>query len=409
MIACTPTQCQRGPGCSWCSPVPTLRPEGGESRTGLEPPACVPSSPCGNCDQCTDSEESRFLYAVRRKLRDLKASAAAKKLFAEQAGDTSSGKGFSYANVAELLDQGIPEAPQPDYLTRRDGVALFYAGKVNTLFGDPECGKTWIALGAITAVLYGGGKAAFIDLDHNGRNEIVTRLLMLGTPKEALRDPECFRYCEPEDAEELVWYAADIASWAPNLAVVDSLGELMPMLGLSSNSPDDYSIGNRKVLTRIANSGAGVIAIDHLPKDDDAREKGQIGTIGKKRAANGVTLRVTVKDQFTPGVGGSANLTIHKDRPGGLRKHSPQGKNAPAGRFVMSEGMDGVDWYVTKPDAACSDDPQRSAKRNDADIAELDGLAPPPRSQRDVKERMGWSSDRAMKALKTWRDLREPE
>jgi len=33
-------------------------------------------------------------------------------------------------------------------LRRADGQCIFYAGKVNVLYGDPECGKTWIALAA---------------------------------------------------------------------------------------------------------------------------------------------------------------------------------------------------------------------------------------------------------------------
>lgn len=351
-----------------------------------------------------DEEEQKIAYVVKRKLRDLKAAAKAKLLFAQEVGETPCDTtGFRYADTAALLDEGIPEPPAPDYLHRQDGVALFYRGKVNTLFGDPECGKTWIALAAIAVVLDNGGKAAFIDLDHNGHGEIVQRLLILGAPKEALRDTQRFRYCEPEDAEELVWYAADIASWAPDVAVVDSLGELLPMLGLSSNSPDDFSIGNRKVLSRIASSGTAVVTIDHLPKDDDAREKGQIGTIGKKRASNGVTLRVTVKDQFTPGKGGSASMTINKDRPGGLRKHSPQGKNAPAGRFVMTEENGVVNWWVTKPEAVQT----AVEKSTDGDVAELDGLVPAPRSKKDVQDRLKWGSDRAMRALKTWRELRE--
>lgn len=370
---------------------------------GTNCPRCAPQVE-GWTAEPDDEEQSRLDYAIKRKLRDLKASAKAKLMFAAEAGESSpTSGGFRYADTAALLDEGIPEPPAPDYLHRQDGIALFYAGKVNTLFGDPECGKTWIALATIAAVLNADGKAAFVDLDHNGHNEIIQRLLILGAPKEALRDPQRFRYCEPEDAEELVWFAGDIATWAPQVAVVDSLGELMPMLGLSSNSPDDFSIGNRKVLSRIANSGAAVITVDHLPKDDDAREKGQIGTGAKKRASNGVTLRVTVKDQFTPGQGGSANITINKDRPGGLRKHSPQGKNAPAGRFVMSEVNGVIDWWVTKPEATAT----TAEKTSVGDIAELDGLVPAPRSKKDVQDRLKWGSDRAMRALKTWRELRE--
>lgn len=308
----------------------------------------------------------------------------------------------AYGDVAALLSGGLPEPPRPQVLRRVDGVALLYRAKVNVLFGDSESGKTWIALAAMVAVLNAGGRVAFVDLDHNGMEEMVTRLLALGARPAELSILERFRYCEPGDAAELEFFVTDLAEWAPDVAVADSVGEILPMLGLSSNSPDDYTVGNRKVLTPLADAGAAVIAIDHLPKDDGARLKGQTGTLAKKRAINGVSLRVRVKEQFTPGVGGSADLTISKDRPGGLRGHCPPGRDAPAGRFVMEARADGtLDWRVTVP----AERPSGSVR--DEDLAELDGLLPAPRSQRDVQNRLNWGGTRALNALQKWRELRE--
>jgi hypothetical protein len=309
-----------------------------------------------------------------------------------------------YGDVAALLAGGIPPPPAPVLLRRDDGNCLLYAGKVNVLFGDPECGKTWIALAAIVEVLNAGRRAAFIDLDHNGMAEVVNRLLMLGARPADLGDMDRFRYCEPEDGDLLVITVADLRRWRPAVAVVDSIGEVLPILGLSSNSPDDYTSANRRIMTPLATAGAAVVCIDHLPKDDAAREKGQTGTLAKRRTINGITLRVTVAEPFAPGQGGAASMTVAKDRPGGVRAHCPMiGKNQPAGRFVMEAQQDGtVRWHVTTPREMPADAP-------DADIAELDGLDPPPQSQRDVQERLKWGSNRAMNALRRWRDLRKSE
>jgi hypothetical protein len=308
-----------------------------------------------------------------------------------------------YGDVAALLAGGIPDPPQPEIMFRTDANALFYTGKVNVLFGDSESGKTWIALAALVEVLGSGGRVAVIDLDHNGMAETVSRMIALGAKPDVLADLDRFRYCEPGDAAELDFFVADLAAWRAWAVVADSLGEILPMLGLSSNSPDEYTAANRRVLTPLAASGAAVIAVDHLPKDDGAREKGQTGTLAKRRSVNGVSLRVTVRDQFTPGCGGSASLTISKDRPGGLRGHCPAGKNAPAGRFVMTDDGDGaLSWIVTVPTVA---EPPGGAP--DEDIAELDGLVPPPKSQRDLQERLNWGGTRALAALRKWRDLRE--
>lgn len=310
-----------------------------------------------------------------------------------------------YGDVAALLADGIPDPPQPDILFRSDGYALFYRGKVNTLFGDSESGKTWIALAAMVEVLNAGGKAAVLDLDHNGMAETVTRALRLGAKPADLADPNRFRYCEPEDAHELIWFVRDIAAWAPDLAIVDSLGEVLPMLGLNSNSPDEYTKANRTVATPLARAGAACVTIDHLPKDDGAREKGQTGTLAKKRAINGVSLRVTVQEQFTPGFGGAANLTINKDRPGGLRGHCPPGKNAPAGRFVMVDNGDGMTWHITTPPSVA---PKGTGPRvSDADIAAVLGLPADQRTKRKVQDHLSWGSDRAVKVLQRCRELGE--
>lgn len=307
-----------------------------------------------------------------------------------------------FVDVAAILNKGIPPPPKPVLLTRVDGHSLFYASKVNVLFGDPECGKTWIALAAVEEALRVGRKASVIDLDHNGAGEILTRLMLLGAKPGVLGDPDRFRLAEPEGADDLIQVVHALKSWRAAVAVVDSLGELVPMLGLNSSNPDDYTSAHRRALTPLATVGAVVIAIDHLPKGEESRERGQTGTMAKKRAINGISLRVIVAEQFAPGRGGAASMTIEKDRPGGVRAHCPvAGKNQPAGRFVMTPGPGNtLTWRVTEPRAATGSDLVR-----DEDVAELDGLVPPPGSKRDVQDRMKWGSDRANKALKAWRDL----
>jgi hypothetical protein len=309
-----------------------------------------------------------------------------------------------FVDVALILAKGIPPPPKPVLLTREDGHALFYAAKVNVLFGDPECGKTWIALAAVVEALKAGRRAAVVDLDHNGAGEILSRLLALGAMPAALGDPDRFRLAEPEDADELIRVVAAVRDWRAAVTVVDSIGELLPLLGLSSNSPDDYTQAHRRALTPLAKAGAAVIVIDHLPKSDDARSHGQTGTMAKRRAVNGVSLRVSVAEPFAPGRGGAASMTVEKDRPGGVRAHCPVGgKNQPAGRFVMTTRADGtIDWKVTEPRVSGSADMVR-----DADVAELDGLVPAPTSKRDVQDRLKWGSDRSQKALARWRELRE--
>ena len=312
-----------------------------------------------------------------------------------------------YVDVAALLDGGLPDPPEPVLLHRDDGRAIFYAGQVNLVFGDPESGKTLVTQAAATEALRADRRVAIVDLDHNGPDATVWRLLDMGAPENRLRDPARFRYVEPEDKLHLLAVVAGLREWRPAVAVVDSIGELLPVMGLSSNSPDEFTTAHTRVLKPLAMAGAAVLAIDHLPKDRETRASGPTGTAAKRRAVGGVAVRVTVDQPFAPGKGGSAYLTVNKDRHGGLRRWCPvePGKEPVAGVFQIEPGEHDIRWSVRAP-ATGEAPPQDRA--DPADLAELDALDPPPTSVRDVKDRLRWRSERATVALRQWRSRRSP-
>lgn len=235
-----------------------------------------------------------------------------------------------------------PAAEPPTYSHRTDGHALFYTGKVNGIFGDPEGGKTWLAQTAIVEALDHGGTAAMIDVDHNGPNHTAARLLLLGARLTDLADPTRFRYYEPEDAEELNAAVADITRLAPHVVVIDSLGEALPMLGTSTNDGDEVTAAMRNLCTRPASAGSCVITIDHLPKSHDARATGYaIGSIAKKRMIRGAYIRAEVRQQPTPGGIGRITLRIEKDTTGELHKTSP-------GKYAGTLTLDSTAEHTTR-------------------------------------------------------------
>ena len=317
-----------------------------------------------------------------------------------------------YFDVAALLAGELPPAPAPKFGLRDDGVPIFYAEQVNLVFGDPEGGKTWVCLWCAATELMSNPQARVLvlDLDHNGAAATVTRLLNLGVPKEVLADLNRFRYIEPEDNREVRDIVEDMADWQPTIVLVDSLGELLPMFGSSSNSADDFTLVHTRVLKPLARTGAAVLLVDHLAKGSDSRTFGPGGTGAKRRAIGGVSLRVRVENAFTPGKGGSAFLSVNKDRHGGLRRHCPTGDREPlAGIFKLHAFADEVlEATIAAPkdgERAPADfaigaaDPQRL----ETDVAALSELDPKPRSQRDVIERMKWGGSRAAEALRAWR------
>lgn len=305
-----------------------------------------------------------------------------------------------FVDVAALLSGGLPEPPQPIVLTRLDGQPLLYPGQVNIVFGDPESGKSWLCYAAAAEALAAVRRVLIIDADHNGAAQILSRLVALGVSPTVLANAELFRLAEPEDGEHLLAVVAEGRAWRPAVAIADSIGEIVPMLGYSSNSPDEYTRAHRQVLTALARAGAVVLGLDHLPKNDDARRHGQTGTLAKRRAVGGVSLRVTLREPFAPGRGGAAALSIAKDRPGTVRAVCPVvGTEQPAGIFVLEPTPDGgLRWYITAPTMA-----DLGEQVSDEDLAEIDSLDPPPISVEDVRRRLQWRKARAVLALRVWR------
>ena len=239
----------------------------------------------------------------------------------EPADDASSGTARPpYRDLSALAGSGqMPERPLPEFLTRADGgLSLFYRGRVNRVFGRPENGKTWLPLAAGAELLREDvGAYAHVDLDHMG-DEVVRRLALLGVPWDVIGDPARFRLYEPGDRRELADAVADLVAWVPDLAALDSVGELLPLVGANSNDPDHLSAANRHYVQPIADAGSGVVLLDHMAKyagDGD----GPTGTDAKGRPIRGASYHARTVRDFAPGQGGALRLTLDKDTTGSVR------------------------------------------------------------------------------------------
>ncbi len=134
------------------------------------------------------------------------------------------------------------------------------------------------------------------------------------------------------------------------MAVIDSLGEVVPLFNGSSNSPDDFTGVHTRIVKPLALAGAAVICIDHLAKGAESRSHGSTGTAAKRRVVGGASIRVKLLEPFTPGKGGKALLTVNKDRHGGLRRNCPTGDREPvAGTFTLTTVHDLTTWEVKAP------------------------------------------------------------
>jgi hypothetical protein len=262
-----------------------------------------------------------------------------------------------FHDLAWILTGEPPVQAPPAYVLRTDGHALFYNGKVNGVFGDPESGKTWLAQAAVVEALNAGGTAAMIDVDHNGPDHTAARLLLLGARPAAIADPDRFRYYEPEEADELLAAVDDITRRRPDVYLLDSLGEVLPMLGVKSIDNDEITAALRRTCTPPAVAGCCVITIDHLPKSTEARGTGYaIGGTAKKRIMRGSYLRTEVRTQPAPGQVGRITLRIEKDTIGELRKVTPGGY---AGTLILDSTQPHVTtWSVERDEIPTGPDGQ---------------------------------------------------
>lgn len=325
-----------------------------------------------------------------------------------------------FFDVAAMMAGGAPARPRPRWVHRTDGMALFYAGQVNLVFGDPESGKSWLVLCGLAESLADGGRAVVIDLDHNGPEATVQRLLDLRVDADVLSDPDRFRYVEPDDAAHLLAVIRACVAWRPDVAMVDSVGELLPIFGYSSNSPDDFTAAHAKVLKPLARAGACVVAVDHLAKNRESREQGPTGTAAKARAVGGSSIRVEVVDAFAPGRGGKARLTLRKDRHGSLRAACPSERGEPYAGLFRLEALDGgkLRWFVYSPEEA----PESAARptegptsRGAMTVAEaLDKLDELPEADRPratvkaIQQALGCSNSLASDVAKALRERPVP-
>ena len=260
-----------------------------------------------------------FLKDVSEAFRDLESLPGA-----ENTGEGRESLGDTFSDLSWVLTGERRPPLQPEYLHTDLGHALFYAGRINGMFGDPETAKSWISQTTIVQALHRGDRCVYLDIDHNGAEEIAERLMLLGANPTKIGDPAWFRIYEPEDRNGLIAFLTEMARWQPRVAVIDSLGELMPMLGAKSIDNDELTTAMRAVLKPLAHKiGACVITIDHLPKGQDSRGSGYaIGGIAKKRIIDGAYFSCEAIDPPAPGHIGKIRLTIEKDRHGQVRANA---------------------------------------------------------------------------------------
>lgn len=225
--------------------------------------------------------------------------------------------GFELADVAGLIEGGL-DPEDADFLTRTDGKALLYAGKMHMFQAEPTSGKTWLALAAVLELLEVGGSAVYLDYEDAPKG-LLGRLLALGADPDAVR--ERFRYaqiigpCGPPERAELFALLSDLN---PDLVVIDGVAEALARDGLSEDSATDFVGWVERLPRPIARTGAAVLLLDHVAKDKENQGRWARGTGAKLGVIDGASYHVKVATPFSRRRSGIIRLVIAKDRPGGV-------------------------------------------------------------------------------------------
>lgn len=225
-------------------------------------------------------------------------------------------------DLTDVLN-GTYQAPEPTIGKRDDGIGLFYPGRMHSVVGESEGGKTWFALMAVASELRDGRAVVFIDFEDDAPG-VVGRLLALGANIDDVRAR--FAYVRPEDPFTAGWNRQELGQalhdLQPALTVVDGVTEGMAMHGMELKDNTDIAKFGRMLLRPIAELGPAVVTLDHVVKDKEGRGRYAIGGVHKLNGINGAMYVLENRKAFGIGCEGKSTVRIAKDRPGQLRKHA---------------------------------------------------------------------------------------
>ena len=206
----------------------------------------------------------------------------------------------------------------PALLTRSDGATIFYAGKINTIFGEPGMAKSWVALETAIQALENGGRVLWWDFEDKPdtmyrRAKAMGKLdLITGENVAFIKDNNILEL----DEDGLPNFALTCAiEWLVeggiySVVIIDAAE--------SSGAPSDGSPvtewGKEKIQP-FASRSIGALILDHVPKQRKERPRGAIGSQHKLAKIDGAAIAISGK-AWTKTQDGALILRLEKDRQG---------------------------------------------------------------------------------------------
>lgn len=277
--------------------------------------------------------------------------------------------GWTFSDLTPVLD-GTHKPAQPVVGARDDGIGLFYPGRVNGIQGESEAGKSWVALISCLTELNRGCHVVYMDFE-DSEEGVVGRMLLIGANPRDIA--ERFHYVRPGTTPTpaaLKAFIARIGALGPTLIVVDGVTEAMVMLGLELKENTEIAKFGRMLLRPLADTGAAVVPLDHVVKNNESRGRYALGGVHKLNAVDGVQYMLEAVRPFGVNTEGRSRLRIAKDRPAQIRRHALPGGRNPMHWFadlvIRSEGDSFAEAHLYPPIQHEPDPSERTAEEQKA-------------------------------------------
>jgi KaiC/GvpD/RAD55 family RecA-like ATPase len=236
-------------------------------------------------------------------------------------------------DLGAILDGGV-EPPQPTILARRDGRRLLYPGRTHSFVGESEHGKTLGAYLACSQELLDGNGVVVVDFEGEPE-DFVRWMVNLGVPTDVIRAKA--RYVRPDTAIDDVGKLAireACMEIKPTLVVFDGVTEAMMLHDLNDNATTDTARFMQMLPKKFERVGVTVLLIDHTPHGGNRAT----GSQHKRASVTGSSFLFIRRAPLVEGKHGAVDITVLKDRPSQVRKHSDKGKRAGVLRVQPGDG-----------------------------------------------------------------------
>lgn len=230
------------------------------------------------------------------------------------------------------LDGEVEEDAPPSILTiQGTDRALLYSGATNSISGESEAGKTWLAIVAAREVIARGGRVLWIDFEDNPKRfrGRLAAMSVTDTERKSIDYVQPFHALWNKRTNTSTSAHADFVELLRRgryeFAVVDTMTGAMSVEGLDPNIGTEVEMIQRVLMGRIVKeTGASVLVLDHVTKSSENRGRYAIGSERKLSGITGAAYAIEVTRPWSRALGGdpvhgSASLKITKDRPGFVR------------------------------------------------------------------------------------------